>query len=30
MYQKIFEKDPRGNLIRDKRGNLTKINYDNP
>jgi N-acetyl sugar amidotransferase len=28
--KKIFEKDAHGNLLRDKLGNLTKVNYDNP
>ncbi len=27
--KKVFTLDSRGNLIKDKRGNLTKINYDN-
>jgi len=27
---KLFECDTRGNLVKDKDGNLTKINYDNP
>ena len=27
--KKIFKKDSSGSLIRDKEGNLTKINYDN-
>ena len=27
--KKIFKKDSSGNLIKDKKGNLTKINYDN-
>jgi len=27
--KKIFVKDTRGNLVRDRDGNLTKINYDN-
>ena len=25
----LFQKDENGNLIRDKNGNLEKINYDN-
>jgi N-acetyl sugar amidotransferase len=28
--KKIFVRDAGGNLVRDKQGNLTKINYDNP
>jgi hypothetical protein len=28
--RKIFKCDARGNLIRDRHGNLVKINYDNP
>jgi len=28
--KKLFECDARGNLIKDRAGNLTKINYDNP
>ncbi len=28
--KKIFMKDGSGNLLRDKDGNLTKVNYDNP
>ena len=28
--KKIFLTDSRGNLVKDKHGNLTKINYDNP
>ena len=28
--KKIFVRDAQGNLVKDKRGNLTKINYDNP
>jgi len=28
--KKIFLTDSRGNLVKDKNGNLTKINYDNP
>jgi N-acetyl sugar amidotransferase len=28
--KKIFVCDARGNLVKDKEGNLTKINYDNP
>ncbi len=28
--KKIFRKDPQGRLIKDRQGNLTKINYDNP
>lgn len=28
--KKIFEKNSKGQLIKDKKGNLTKINYDNP
>jgi len=28
--KKIFLKDSQGRLLRDKKGNLTKINYDNP
>ena len=28
--KKLFKTDARGNLIKDKQGNLTKINYDNP
>jgi N-acetyl sugar amidotransferase len=27
--KKLFRSDPRGNLIKDRHGNLTKINYDN-
>jgi len=27
--KKLFQTDSRGNLIKDRRGNLTKINYDN-
>ncbi|WP_281883034.1 N-acetyl sugar amidotransferase [Paenibacillus sp. YYML68] len=27
--KKIFEKDARGNLLKDKHGNLTKVRYDN-
>lgn len=27
--KKLFQTDPRGNLIKDRHGNLTKINYDN-
>ena len=27
--KKLFQTDPRGNLIKDRYGNLTKINYDN-
>ena len=27
--KKIFEKDPRGQLLKDRKGNLTKVNYDN-
>ena len=30
LNKKIFEKDSKGHLIKDKKGNLTKINYDNP
>ena len=28
--KKIFKKDSRGNLLKDRHGNLTKVNYDNP
>jgi N-acetyl sugar amidotransferase len=28
--KKIFQKDAKGNLVKDKHGNLTKLNYDNP
>ena len=28
--KKIFQRDVTGNLVKDKDGNLTKINYDNP
>jgi N-acetyl sugar amidotransferase len=28
--KKLFVKDARGNLLKDKQGNLTKVNYDNP
>jgi len=28
--KKIFLKDAKGNLVKDKQGNLTKLNYDNP
>ena len=28
--KKLFVTDARGNLVKDKYGNLTKINYDNP
>ena len=28
--KKLFVRDARGNLARDRHGNLTKINYDNP
>ena len=28
--KKIFKTDPRGNLIKDRDGNLTKLYYDNP
>jgi N-acetyl sugar amidotransferase len=28
--KKLFVRDAGGNLVRDKQGNLTKINYDNP
>ena len=28
--KKVFVVDARGNLVKDKRGNLTKVNYDNP
>lgn len=28
--KKIFLKDGKGNLVKDKQGNLTKLNYDNP
>ena len=28
--KKLFECDARGNLVKDRDGNLTKINYDNP
>ena len=28
--KKIFVRDGAGNLVKDKRGNLTKINFDNP
>ncbi|OLS21890.1 MAG: hypothetical protein HeimC3_33430, partial [Candidatus Heimdallarchaeota archaeon LC_3] len=28
--KKLFKTDSRGNLIKDSKGNLTKINYDNP
>lgn len=27
--KKLFKTDSRGNLVKDKRGNLTKLNYDN-
>ncbi len=27
--KKLFQSDPRGNLIKDRHGNLTKVNYDN-
>ena len=27
--KKIFEKDARGQLTKDRKGNLTKVNYDN-
>ncbi len=27
--KKLFEKDAQGNLVKDKSGNLTKLNYDN-
>lgn len=27
--KKIFEKDARGQLVKDRKGNLTKVNYDN-
>ena len=27
--RKLFEQDARGNLVKDRHGNLTKINYDN-
>jgi len=27
--KKIFLKDAKGNLVKDKHGNLTKLNYDN-
>ena len=27
--KKIFKRDARGNLIKDRHGNLTKVNYDN-
>ena len=27
--KKLFKCDARGNLVKDKHGNLTKINYDN-
>ena len=27
--KKLFVKDPRGNLLKDADGNLTKLNYDN-
>ncbi len=28
--KKLFEKDAKGNLVKDRQGNLTKITYDNP
>jgi N-acetyl sugar amidotransferase len=28
--KKLFQRDANGNLVRDKHGNLEKINYDNP
>lgn len=28
--KKIFLRDAKGNLVKDKQGNLTKLNYDNP
>ena len=28
--KKIFKRDANGNLVKDRHGNLTKINYDNP
>jgi N-acetyl sugar amidotransferase len=28
--KKLFVCDARGNLVKDRRGNLTKVNYDNP
>ena len=28
--KKLFVRDNNGQLIKDKHGNLTKINYDNP
>ena len=28
--KKLFKKDAAGALLRDKRGNLEKVNYDNP
>lgn len=28
--KKLFVTDAKGNLVKDKRGNLTKVNYDNP
>ena len=27
--KKIFKRDVSGNLLKDKKGNLTKLNYDN-
>ena len=28
--KKLFVRDSRGNLVKDRNGNLTKVNYDNP
>lgn len=28
--KKLFEREPSGSLIKDRQGNLTKVNYDNP